>query len=143
MYDAGLLSRIVIDEAHCCSSLGHDFRVSYKDLGILRNLFPKTPILALTATCPPKVLEEVIKILRLKPAMEVGDARSDSTLLYTSPLYRPNLRYSVVPKNTSALLQITDMVEFISEHHLGELGIIYCHSQNVRPPSPRAIEQPN
>lgn len=57
----------MVDEAHCVSQLGHDFRPDYKKLSILRQLFPRVPIMALSATCPPKVLEDVLKILRLPP----------------------------------------------------------------------------
>lgn len=65
MYNAGLISRFVIDEAHCCSQLGHDYRPDYKKLSILKTLFPDVPIVALTATCPPRVLDDLLKILKL------------------------------------------------------------------------------
>lgn len=62
---AGKLARVVIDEAHCVSELGHDFRPDYKLLSKLRLTFPNVPILALTATCPPAVLKDIVKILQL------------------------------------------------------------------------------
>jgi ATP-dependent DNA helicase Q1 len=65
MADNGTLARIVIDEAHCVSQLGHDFRPDYKKLSILRQLFPHVPILALSATCPPKVLKDLLTVLRM------------------------------------------------------------------------------
>lgn len=84
-----ILARIVLDEAHCVSQLGHDFRPvhvyhlfadsliifsygrpDYKKLSILRQLFPHVPILALSATCPPKVLQDILTILRMKAVVD-------------------------------------------------------------------------
>jgi ATP-dependent DNA helicase Q1 len=81
-YTGERLARIVIDECHCCSQLGHDFRPDYKKLGVLRTLFPRAPIVALTATCPPNVQASVIDILNLKPIGKGG------TLLFEAPLER-------------------------------------------------------
>ena len=66
VYEAGRLDRVVIDEAHCCSQWGHDFRPDYNSLGILKVQFPKTNILALTATATPKVEADVKNILRVE-----------------------------------------------------------------------------
>jgi ATP-dependent DNA helicase Q1 len=74
MDDNGALARIVIDEAHCVSQLGHDFRPDYQKLSILRQLFPHVPILALSATCPPKVLQDLLKILRMDPVVDGNGA---------------------------------------------------------------------
>jgi ATP-dependent DNA helicase Q1 len=74
MGDNNALARIVIDEAHCVSQLGHDFRPDYQKLSILRQLFPHVPILALSATCPPKVLQDLLKILRMDPVVEGNGA---------------------------------------------------------------------
>lgn len=70
MANNGTLARIVIDEAHCVSQLGHDFRPDYKKLSILRQLFPHVPILALSATCPPKVLKDLLTVLRMDPVVD-------------------------------------------------------------------------
>ena len=64
LYDDGQLARIVIDEAHCVSQWGHDFRPDYKELGMLRRQFPKTPLMALTATATDKVRLDVMKQLK-------------------------------------------------------------------------------
>lgn len=70
MANNGTLARIVIDEAHCVSQLGHDFRPDYKKLSILRQLFPHVPILALSATCPPRVLQDLLTVLRMDPVVD-------------------------------------------------------------------------
>jgi ATP-dependent DNA helicase Q1 len=82
---AGKLARIVIDEAHCVSSYGHDFRPDYKNLHILKNSFPSVPIMALSATCPPKVLQDLISILRLPPVTP-GEGQYQHASLPHSPV---------------------------------------------------------
>ncbi|CDO71133.1 hypothetical protein BN946_scf184845.g3 [Trametes cinnabarina] len=73
LYRVNKLARFVIDEAHCVSQQGHDFRPDYQKLSILRQLFPNVPILALSATCPPIVLRDLLKTLRM-PAPVSGTA---------------------------------------------------------------------
>ena len=85
LFLAGFLSRIAIDEVHCTSQWGHDFRPDYKILGILKRQFPNSPILGLTATATTRVIEDVKKILNLK---------SNCVLLKAS-FNRPNLYYEV------------------------------------------------
>jgi ATP-dependent DNA helicase Q1 len=75
MANNGTFARIVIDEAHCVSQLGHDFRPDYQKLSSLRNLFPAVPILALSATCPPNVLKDLLKILKMDPVVD-GKSRT-------------------------------------------------------------------
>ena len=70
MEKAGTLARIVIDEAHCVSQLGHDFRPDYQKLSILRQLFPNVPMLALSATCPPNVLKDLLKVLKMEACVD-------------------------------------------------------------------------
>ncbi|CAO3702232.1 unnamed protein product [Rhizopus stolonifer] len=123
-YDANMISRIVIDEAHCCSQQGHDFRPDYKQLNILRTVFPKTRITALTATCPWSVMKDVMRILNMKqPQVPNG------SLVFSAPLYRPNLIYSVVQKPNSAEETIQQMTNWILLKYPNESGIIYCLSK--------------
>lgn len=70
------IARIVVDEAHCVSEMGHDFRPDYKKLSTLRQLCPRVPILALSATCPKKVLQDLLKILGMKQTVD-GNGKSN------------------------------------------------------------------
>ncbi|KAI9315676.1 P-loop containing nucleoside triphosphate hydrolase protein [Dichotomocladium elegans] len=93
----------------------------YKKLNVLRTLFPQTPIMALTATCSRRVMKDVMDILGLKqPYMPNG------TLVYSAPLYRPNLIYQVIQKPETHAETIRHMAMWIMTHHPGESGIIYC-----------------
>lgn len=112
----GRLSRIVIDEVHCTSQWGHDFRPDYKILGILKRQFPGVPILGLTATATTKVVDDVKKILGLQ----------EDCLLFKASFNRPNLFYEVcitlfiactfflsAKKNTSVFRQSLALVFFL------------------------------
>lgn len=79
------MSRFVIDEIHCTSQWGNDFRPDYKFLGILKRQFPSVPILGLTATATSSIIEDVKTILNL----------SDSTVILKASFNRPNLFYEV------------------------------------------------
>ncbi|KAI0052062.1 ATP-dependent DNA helicase [Auriscalpium vulgare] len=125
----GRLARFVIDEAHCISQQGHDFRTDYKKLSMLRQQFPKIPILALSATCSQKVLEDLLQILGLKPITPGRSANLNGTVYFSSPLYRENLNYKVVEKSSVRAEVIRHMVEYILEHHPNASGIIYCLSR--------------
>jgi ATP-dependent DNA helicase Q1 len=130
MHDGGLLARIVIDEAHCVSQLGHDYRPSYRQLGKFKQLFPTVPILALTATAPQNVIADMTKSLGMPASLCSGThATSNATVLFTAPLYRPNLRYSFVTKSSSAPKQIEEMVEYITTKFPGKSGLVYCLSR--------------
>ncbi|KAK3016325.1 hypothetical protein RJ639_007305 [Escallonia herrerae] len=109
------LARIVIDEAHCVSQWGHDFRPDYQGLGILKRKFPNTPVLALTATATASVKEDVVQALGLV-----------NCIVFRQSFNRPNLRYSVIPKTKKCL---DDIDNFIRENHFDECGIIYCLSR--------------
>ncbi|KAI8379702.1 P-loop containing nucleoside triphosphate hydrolase protein [Radiomyces spectabilis] len=123
-YEAGRLSRIVIDEAHCCSQQGHDFRPDYKQLNLLRTIFPNTPIMALTATCPWNVMKDVMNILGLKqPQLKGG------SLLYSAPLYRPNLVYRVFTKPDTPVATLQHMTDWILNNYPTSSGIIYVLSK--------------
>ncbi|XP_022863339.1 ATP-dependent DNA helicase Q-like 4A [Olea europaea var. sylvestris] len=109
------LARIVIDEAHCVSQWGHDFRPDYKGLGILKQKFPTIPVLALTATATISVKEDVVQALGLV-----------NCIVFRQSFNRPNLRYSVVPKTKKC---VEDIDKFIKDNHFDECGIIYCLSR--------------
>jgi ATP-dependent DNA helicase Q1 len=120
MYKQGNLARIVIDEAHCCSEWGHDFRPDYKRLGMLKQSFPQCPIIALTATCASSLLPGLCRILSLK---------LDRTLVFRGSLNRPNLKFSVVAKPASNKLTIEFIARWIETNYPNECGIIYCLSR--------------
>ncbi|KAM6581019.1 hypothetical protein CsatA_004793 [Cannabis sativa] len=115
LHSRELLARIVIDEAHCVSQWGHDFRPDYQSLGILKQKFPKTPVLALTATATASVKEDVVQALGLA-----------NCVVFRQSFNRPNLWYSVIPKTKKCL---DDIDKFIKENHFNDCGIIYCLSR--------------
>lgn len=102
MYEMGCLSQIVIDEIHCASQWGHDFRPDYKILGILKRQFPNVPILGLTATATAKVLADCKEILSI-----------GSCLIFKASYNRLNLFYEVRHKPSSHKAQIEDIVNTI------------------------------
>ncbi|GAA5924221.1 RecQ family ATP-dependent DNA helicase [Sporobolomyces koalae] len=130
MYDSGKIARFVIDEAHCITMSGHDYRPAYLSLQKLKVLFPKVPVLAVTATAPSNVITDMIKTLGLPKKTSPGSAATpNSTVLFSAPLYRPNLNWAVVPKPQKADEATAAIINWILEHHEGETGIIYCLSR--------------
>ncbi|KOB74615.1 putative RecQ Helicase [Operophtera brumata] len=113
----GRLQRIAIDEVHCCSQWGHDFRPDYKYLGILSNMFPNVPILGLTATATAHVLTDVQKILNIP-----------GCLVIKSTFNRPNLFYKILEKPTSQDECITILEKLLKYRYRDETGIIYTNS---------------
>ena len=107
------VSLLAIDEAHCISEWGHDFRPEYRQIATLRNLFPKTPLLALTATATPRVREDIVTQLRLEKARR-----------FVASFNRPNLTYRVEAKSKSY-----EKVRFFIKSRRSEAGIIYCQSR--------------
>lgn len=116
-YTDGRLQRIAIDEVHCCSQWGHDFRPDYKFLGILPKMFPNTPILGLTATATSSVLGDVQKILNIP-----------GSLVIKSPFNRPNLFYKILEKPSSQEECLLILEKLLKYRYKGESGIIYTHS---------------
>ncbi|KAH9051658.1 hypothetical protein EDB87DRAFT_1798636, partial [Lactarius vividus] len=129
MVVANKLARIVIDEAHCISQLCCDFRPHYKQLADLRMLCPHVPILALSATCLPDVLRDLVAILGLRPLTNAIAVKPLGTVLFTSPLCHKNLHYKVLLKASDRVGAVRDMVKYILDRHQNETDIIYCLSR--------------
>ncbi|KAM9334933.1 ATP-dependent DNA helicase Q1 [Symphorus nematophorus] len=116
-YNANLLSRIAVDEVHCCSQWGHDFRPDYKLLGILKRQFPKVPLLGLTATATSSVLKDCEKILCVKQPITI-----------TASFNRTNLFYEVRIKESDEA-SINDIGSLIKNKYKDQSGIVYVFSQ--------------
>ncbi|XP_054894177.1 recQ-like DNA helicase BLM isoform X2 [Poeciliopsis prolifica] len=117
LYERGLLARFVIDEAHCVSQWGHDFRPDYKKLHELRQKFPNIPMMALTATATPRVQKDILNQLNMsKPQV------------FTMSFNRTNLKYAVLPKKPKKVDE--DCISWIKKHYPRDSGIIYCLSRN-------------
>jgi ATP-dependent DNA helicase RecQ len=114
LYEAGQLALFAIDEAHCVSQWGHDFRPEYLQLSILQERYPQIPRIALTATADAQTRREIAERLRLLDARE-----------FVSSFDRPNIRYTIVPKDNPR----AQLLAFIKDGHLGEAGIVYCSSR--------------
>jgi len=108
------LARIVIDEAHCVSEWGHDFRPDYKLLGVMKGKFPGVPCVALTATATPKVRIDVQQCLRIRGCK-----------ILVQSFNRPNLFYYVRPKTSKVL----DDIATICNEFRNKSGIVYCLSR--------------
>lgn len=116
LHERNNLSRIVIDEAHCVSSWGHDFRPDYKRLYILRQKLPTVPIIALTATATPRVRVDILKQLGI-----------ENCKWFLSSFNRPNLKYLVVPKKGAST--VTEIINIIKTKFPRSTGIVYCLSR--------------
>lgn len=114
LYKRKLFSRLVVDEAHCLSQWGHDFRPEYQRLNELRMKFRDVPVMALTATANEKVKMDIIASLSL------------SGLFFKQSFNRPNLRYEVRQKGKAC---DKDIVSLIQSGYSGKSGIIYCFSK--------------
>ncbi len=104
-----------IDEAHCVSQWGHDFRPEYAQLTVLHARFPNIPRIALTATADTQTRAEIIEKLSLENAT-----------VYVSSFDRPNIHYAVVDKTDPR----RQLLKFLRTHHEGHAGIVYCLSRN-------------
>lgn len=107
------VSLIAVDEAHCISEWGHDFRPDYRNVNLLRDSFPKAPVIALTATATEHVRKDIVRELRLEKAR-----------LFLASFNRPNLRYHVEPKQRA----FPRLLSLLSERR-NESVIIYCSSR--------------
>ncbi|CAH0348095.1 DNA helicase RecQ [Aquabacterium sp. CECT 9606] len=114
LHERGLLSLFAIDEAHCVSQWGHDFREDYLQLSMLHERFPDVPRLALTATADDHTRADMIERLKLQ------DAR-----VFISSFDRPNIRYTLVEKTNPR----DQLLRFIRDEHDGDAGVVYCQSR--------------
>jgi ATP-dependent DNA helicase RecQ len=114
LHERGLLSLFAIDEAHCVSQWGHDFREDYLGLNVLHERYPDVPRIALTATADDLTRADIIERLQLQ------DAR-----IFISSFDRPNIRYAIVEKDNAR----AQLLRFISDEHEGDAGIVYCQSR--------------
>ncbi len=114
LHERGLLSLFAIDEAHCVSQWGHDFREDYLQLSVLHERFPDVPRLALTATADDQTRADMIERLDLQSAR-----------VFISSFDRPNIRYTLVEKDNPR----QQLLRFIRDEHEGDAGIVYCQSR--------------
>jgi ATP-dependent DNA helicase RecQ len=108
------ISLFAIDEAHCVSQWGHDFRPEYLQLAVLHERFPSIPRVALTATADRPTQNEIIRNLGL-----------DTGRVFITSFDRPNIRYHVTPKSRAR----DQLCQFIDKNHAGQSGIVYCLSR--------------
>jgi ATP-dependent DNA helicase RecQ len=114
LLDRGSISLFAIDEAHCVSQWGHDFRPDYLELSALHQRWPSVPRIALTATATQATRTEIAQRLNLNGARQ-----------FVSSFDRPNIQYRIVPKNEPR----RQLLELIRTEHPGDAGIVYCLSR--------------
>ncbi len=115
LLERGTIALFAIDEAHCVSQWGHDFRPHYLALSLLHERWPEVPRIALTATATEKTRDEIIERL------DLGGARR-----FVASFDRPNIQYRIEPKNRPD----RQLLDFIRAEHAGDAGIVYCLSRN-------------
>jgi ATP-dependent DNA helicase RecQ len=108
------LSLVAVDEAHCISQWGHDFRPAYRKLAGLRSRFGGVPVLALTATATPRVARDIVEQLGMRAAVE-----------FRGSFFRPNLRLEVHRKGDEGVKSREEILAHVRAHR-GESGIVYC-----------------
>ena len=109
------IALFAIDEAHCVSQWGHDFRADYLKLDMLQREFPQVPRIALTATADVRTREEIITRLQLENAQQ-----------FVNGFDRPNIQYRIQQKNTPKV----QLLRFLRDEHANHSGIVYCLSRN-------------
>ncbi len=114
LHERGLLSLIAIDEAHCVSQWGHDFREEYLGLSQLHERFASVPRIALTATADAHTRADIVERLALESAQ-----------LFVASFDRPNIRYQIVEKDEPR----KQLLRFLRDEHEGDAGIVYCQSR--------------
>jgi len=118
LHSQGLLSLFAIDEAHCVSQWGHDFRPEYRSLTVLHERFASVPRIALTATADALTRADIVERLQLQNAEQ-----------FVSSFDRPNIRYQIIEKKDG----LTQLLRFITREHRGpdwqDSGIVYCQSR--------------
>jgi ATP-dependent DNA helicase RecQ len=114
LQERGRLALFAIDEAHCVSQWGHDFRPEYRGLTVLHERYGTVPRIALTATADAITRADIVERLQLQDAHQ-----------FVSSFDRPNIRYTIVEKRDAT----TQLLRFIEGEHAGEAGIVYCQSR--------------
>ena len=114
LYERGKLALFAIDEAHCVSQWGHDFRSEYLSLSLLHERFPDIPRIALTATADDITRADIIERLQLEEAR-----------VFIASFDRPNIRYLIVEKDKPR----EQLLRFIQDEHEDEAGVVYCQSR--------------
>jgi ATP-dependent DNA helicase RecQ len=112
--EQGRLALFAIDEAHCVSQWGHDFRPEYRSLTVLHERYPQVPRIALTATADALTRADIVERLQLQ------DARR-----FVSSFDRPTIRYRIVEKKDPT----AQLLRFVRDEHDGDAGIVYCQSR--------------
>ena len=108
------LALFAVDEAHCISHWGHDFRPDYLQLSILRKTFPQVPVVALTATADELTRDDIVRQLSVPEAER-----------FVTGFDRPNIRYTITPRHDWR----AQLLRFVSGSHKGHAGIVYCRSR--------------
>jgi ATP-dependent DNA helicase RecQ len=111
LLERGRISLFAVDEAHCVSQWGHDFRPDYLGLAVLRERFPGVPLIALTATATQATRAEIVSRLHLTQARQ-----------FVASFDRPNIQYRIAPKNDPR----RQLLELLRTEHAGDSGIVYC-----------------
>ena len=114
LLQGGQLALFAIDEAHCVSQWGHDFRPEYRALSILHERYAGVPRIALTATADALTRADIVERLQLQDAGQ-----------FVSSFDRPNIRYQIVEKKDAT----TQLLRFIEREHAGDAGVVYCQSR--------------